>query len=135
MEYTTALFGVGLITFLLMFIEVNFTYASQGFAFGWSSDRDPGAVFSPLAQRIKNAYNNQIESTAYTVPVLAAAAIVGLESSSAETAAMILVIGRAIYGPLYYTGIPGARLVGFGMATLSTLFIAYKLLTFGLVPL
>lgn len=125
MEYTTALYSIGLITFVLLFIEVNFTYATQGFSYGWSSNRGKDAVFTPLAQRISSAYNNQVQSAAYSVPVFAAAAFTGLESSSAETATLIFVIGRAIYGPLYYIGIGNLRLVGFGMATLSMLYILY----------
>ncbi len=133
MEYTTALFFIGLITFVLLFVEVNFTYATQGFAYGWSNNRDPSATFSPLAQHIKNAYNNQVESAAYSVPVFAAAALTGLENSGAEIAALIYVIGRAIYGPLYYTGLPGARLVGFGMGSLSMIYIIFALVTSGLI--
>lgn len=133
MEYTSALYAVGLITFVLLLIEINFTYATQGFAFGWSSNRDPSAEFSPLAQRIRNAYNNQVESAAYSVPVFAAAIFTGLESSSAETAALIYVIGRAIYAPLYYVGWAGARLIGFGMGSLSMIYILYVLGTSGLV--
>jgi len=133
MEYTTALFSIGIITFVLLFVEVNFTYATQGFEYGWSNNRNPDATFSPLAKRIANAYNNQVESAAYSVPIFAAAAFLGLENSGAETAALIYVIGRAIYGPLYYTGIPGARLVGFGLGSLSMIYIIYALLTSGLL--
>lgn len=133
MEYTTALYSIGLITFALMFIEINFTYATQGFAFGWSSNRSTTVEYSALALRIRNAYNNQVESVTYSVPVFATAALVGLESSGAETAALIFVIGRAIYGPLYYIGIGGLRLIGFGMGTLSILYISYVLATSGLV--
>ena len=133
MEFTTALYSIGLITFVLMFIEINFTYATQGFAFGWSSNRSASVEYSPLALRVKNAYNNQVESAAYSVPIFATAALVGLESSSAETAALIHVVGRAIYGPLYYVGTGGLRLIGFGMGSLSIIFILYKLATSGLV--
>lgn len=123
MEFTTALLSLGVISFVMLAVEVNFTYATQGLSFGWSANR-PEVTLSPLAQRIKNAYGNQVESISYTVPVLAAAALMGLEHSGAQTAALILVLGRAIYGPLYYTGIPYARLLGFGMGSLSTLYIA-----------
>ena len=116
-----------------MFIEVNFTYATQGFKYGWSSNRDPSVEFTPLAKRVSNAYNNQIESAAYSVPVFAAAALTGLESTGAETAALIYVIGRAIYGPLYYLGFAGLRLIGFGMGSLSMIYILYKLGTSGLI--
>ena len=127
MEYTTALFSIGLITFVLLFVEINFTYATQGFKYGWSSNRGAKAEFSPLALRIRNAYNNQVESAAYSVPVFATAALTGLESSGAETAALIYVIGRAIYGPLYYLGNAGLRLVGFGMGSLSMIYILFVL--------
>ncbi len=122
MEFTTALFSLGLITVLMLNVEVLYTYATQGLGFGMASNR-PKVEFSALAQRIKNAYGNQVESMTYTMPVLAAAALSGLEHSGAETAALVLVLGRAIYGPLYYSGIPYARLVGFGMATLSTIYL------------
>jgi uncharacterized MAPEG superfamily protein len=132
-EYTTVLFAIGLITFVLMFIEINFTYATQGFSYGWSSNRKSPAEFSPLAKRIQNAYNNQVESAAYSVPVFAAAAFTGLESSGAETAALIYVIGRAIYGPLYYLGYANLRLIGFGMGSLSMIYILYTLGMSGLI--
>jgi len=127
MDFTTAILSLGVISILLLIVEVNFTYATQGTSFGWSNNR-PDVAYSPLAQRIKNAYGNQVESISYTVPILAAAALTGLEHSGAETAALLMVIGRAIYGPLYISGIPYARLVGFGMATLSSLYIAGILL-------
>ncbi len=133
MEFTTALYAIGLITFILLFVEINFTYATQGFAFGWSNNRDPNATFSPLAQRIKSAYSNQVESAAYSVPVMAAAAFSGLESSGAQTAALIYVIGRAIYAPLYYTGIPYVRLIGFLMGSVSMIYILFALGTSGLI--
>lgn len=133
MEFTTALYAIGLITLILLFVEVNFTYATQGFAYGWSDNRDPNVTFSPLAMRIKNSYNNQVESAAYSVPVLGAAALTGLEHSGAQIAALIYVIGRAIYGPLYISGIPGARLIGFGMGSLSMIYILFVLGTSGLI--
>ena len=133
MEYTTALFCIGLITFVLLLVEVNFLYATQGLAFGWSSNRGADVEYSPLAKRISNAYNNQVESAAYSVPVFATAAFTGLEHSGAETAALIYVIGRAIYGPLYYWGVGNLRLVGFGMGSLSMIYILYVIATSGLV--
>lgn len=128
MEYVTAIYALGAISFVLLLIEVNYTYASQGTDFGWSANR-PEVTLSPLGQRIKNAYGNQVESIAYTLPVLAAAALSDAEIVGGTTAALIMVIGRAIYGPLYISGIPYARLVGFGMGTLSA---AYLLVTLAL---
>lgn len=128
MDYVTAIYALGLVSFVLLLIEVNYTYASQGTAFGWSANR-PEVSLTPIGQRIKNAYNNQIESISYTVPVLAAAALSDAEIAGGTTAALVMVLGRALYGPLYISGIPYARLVGFGMGTLSS---AYLLITLGL---
>lgn len=133
MEFTTALYFIGLITIVLLIIEVNFTYATQGFAYGFSSNRSAEAKFSPLALRIRNAYNNQVQSAAYSVPVFAAMAMTGFEHPGAQTAALIFVIGRAIYGPLYYLGVANLRLVGFGMAALSMVYMLYVFGTSGLL--
>lgn len=128
MSYETALIYFGVLTLVLLMIEIMFTYATQGFAYGFSSNRNPQTTFSELAMRIKNAYKNQVESAAYVVPVLVVAAISGLENDNAEMAALLIVLGRVIFAALYYLGTPFARLIGFGMTTFSTFFIAYTLL-------
>lgn len=133
MSFTSALVYFGLITVAMLFVEIMFTYATQGFAFGLSSDRGASTEYSKLALRIKRAYQNQIESAAYAVPVLVAAAVLGLKDSNAELAALVLVSGRALFAVLYYSGIPLVRLIGFGMGTLSTLYIVYALMSSGLV--
>lgn len=127
MEFITALYTIGLLTFVLLLIEINYTYATQGVAYGWSSNRGTEATFSPLALRIKSAYNNQVESTAYAVPIFAVAAFTGLEGGGVEIATLIYVIGRVIYAPLYYLGTANLRLVGFGMGMLSMMYILFVL--------
>jgi uncharacterized MAPEG superfamily protein len=74
-----------------------------------------------------------VESAAYSVPIFATTAFVGLESSGAETGTLIYVIDRAIYGPLYYLGKAGLRLIAFGMGSLSMIYILYALGTSGLI--
>ena len=132
MVYITSLVLFGLLTVVLLFIEIQFTYLKQGFSFGFSSNRSTTLEFSPLARRIKNTYQNQVEAAAYAVPILAAAALSGLESSSAEMAAYAFVLGRAAFAVLYYTGIPFARVPAFAAAVLSIVYIAYSLLASGL---
>lgn len=127
MEFTTALYSIGLLTFVLLFVEINFTYATQGFAYGWSSNRSQDVTFSPLAKRISNAYNNQVESAAYSVPIFAMAALTGVESAGAETAALIYVLGRVIYAVLYYVGTAGLRLIGFLLGSLSMVYILFHI--------
>ena len=121
MDFTTAILCIGLISIIMLVIEVNYTYASQGTAYGWSANR-PSVEISPLGQRIKNAYSNQVESISYTLPALAGGAIMDIDHADAHTAALIIVLGRAIFGPLYYSGVPYGRLVGFGMGTVGSIY-------------
>lgn len=133
MTFTVALLSFAILTMILLANQIFFTYATQGFGYGWSSNRKNEVSFSPLAKRISNAYDNQVASAAYIVPVLAVAAIVGLQDPAAQTAALLVVIGRAAFSVLYYTGIPFVRLLGFLLANLSTLFILYSIFTSGLI--
>ncbi|MEM8750735.1 MAG: MAPEG family protein [Pseudomonadota bacterium] len=131
MAFTTALICFGLITLVMLFIEIMTTYATQGFAFGFSSNRKVVDHYGPVALRVRRAYQNQIESAAYGLPVLAAAAVTGLQSPGAQTAALLFVVGRAAFAVLYYSGIPFIRIPAFAMGTLSTLYIAYVMLSGG----
>ena len=133
MAYTTALIMFGALTLLLLGIEIMFTYATKGFGYGFSSNRSATNDRGPLALRIQRAYQNQIESAAYGVPILIVAAITGLENSSAETAALIFVLGRAAFAVLYLTGIPFIRVPAFVMGTFSAAYIAYVLFSTGLI--
>ncbi len=127
MTFIAALTAFGIITLMMLGLEIMTTYATQGFSFGFSSNR--GEIERPpLAKRIARAYQNQIESAAYGVPVLAAAAISNLQFDGAETAAMLFVIGRAAYALLYYSGVSFIRVPAFVLGTLSTFYIAYGLL-------
>jgi uncharacterized MAPEG superfamily protein len=83
-------------------------YATQGFSYGFSANRR-SIERSPLALRIQRAYQNQIESAANGVPVLAAAAISGLQGSGVETAALLFVVGRTAFAVLYYSGVTFIR--------------------------
>lgn len=132
MTFTTALALFSVLTLIMLGIEIMFTYATQGFGYGFSANRAE-VELSALALRIKRAYQNQIESAAYGVPVLAAAAMTGLESGSAQTAALIFVIGRAAFAVLYYSGIAFVRVPAFVMGSFSSLYIAYALFAAGLL--
>jgi len=69
----------------------------------------------------------------FGLPVLAAATVTGLENGNAETAALLFVVGRAAYAVLYYSGVSFIRVPAFALGTLSTLYIAYVLLSSGVV--
>ncbi|PCJ10662.1 MAG: hypothetical protein COB16_01355 [Rhodobacteraceae bacterium] len=130
MSVITALVLFGLLTLILLGTEIMFTYATQGVAYGFSANRGP-VERSPLGLRIQRAYQNQVESAAYGVPILAAAAIAGLQGPGVEIAALSFVIGRVAFAVLYYTGITFVRVPAFLMGTLSTLYIAYALVKMG----
>ena len=129
MAFTTALILFGLLTLIMLGIEITTTYITQGFGYGFSSNRSAAIERPPMALRIQRAYQNQVESAAYGVPVLAAAAVIGVQSASAETAALLFVVGRAAFAVLYYSGVPFIRVPAFGLSTLSTLYIAYVILS------
>lgn len=131
MSFITALVLFSLLTVIMLGFEILYTYATQGFGYGFSANREAIAR-SPLALRIQRAYQNQVESAAYIVPVLAAAALTGLEGAGAQMAALILIIGRTAFAVLYYSGIPFIRVPAFVMGTFSVLYIAYALLASGM---
>ncbi|GLQ17561.1 MAPEG family protein [Maritalea porphyrae] len=133
MTFTAALIAFTLLTMILLANQIFFTYATQGFGYGFSSNRNADVQQSALAIRIANTFRNQTESAAYIVPVLAVAAIIGLDSSSAQFAATLIIIGRALFSVLYYTGLPFARVPAFGLANLSTLYIVFEIFQSGLL--
>jgi len=124
MTPTTALIAFALITMAAITVEILYTYATQGVGFGFSSNR-PHVDKTPLGLRIERAYRNQIEAAAYIVPILAAAALIGLNTPAAQTSAFIIIAGRAAFVLLYYTGIPFVRILGFSAASLGSVYLAY----------
>ncbi|MEM1378738.1 MAG: MAPEG family protein, partial [Pseudomonadota bacterium] len=75
------------------------------------------------AKRISRVYANQVEASSYMVPILAAAAFVGLATPLAETAALVLVLGRVWFVVFYYIGLPFVRIIGFLGGSLGTLIL------------
>ena len=131
MTLITSLISFGLLTLAMVGFEIFFTYATQGFAFGFSSNRKP-VDLSAFATRMKRALQNQTEAASYGVPIIAAAAFAGL-TGGVETAAMLFVAGRTAFVLLYYTGITFVRVPAFLVSTLSIAYIAYVLFTTAMV--
>lgn len=127
MAPATALVVFALITMAAVTVEILYTYATQGIAFGFSSNR-PVVEKTRLGLRIQRAYQNQAESAAYIVPILAAAALLGLESTAVQVTAAIIVIGRGAFILLYDTGIPFIRILGFTAGSLGSLHLAILVL-------
>ena len=101
----------GALTLLMLGLEVFYTYATQGFGYGFSANR------------------GTVERLPMACPFWPAAAISGLQGSGAEMAAMLFVAGRAVFALLYYTGISFIRVPAFLVGTLSILYIVYGLVT------
>jgi uncharacterized MAPEG superfamily protein len=76
---------------------------------------------SGLALRIERTARNRVEAAAYVVPSLGGAALMGPSGPGVQTAAMLVVLARAAFCGLYYTGIPVIRVLGFLTVSLSQL--------------
>ena len=122
-----ALAAYTLITIAILGSEITYTYANQGFGYGFSSNRSTPEL-SPFGQRLKRSLQNHVESAAYVVPALAGAALLGLEGSGVGVAALLIVVGRVLFPLLYLSGIPFIRVPAFGLATVSSLYLAIVVL-------
>ncbi len=125
MSFELALVAFALVTMTALTIEIAYAYISQGFGYGFSSNRpivDRGA----LGLRIQRAYQNQVESAAYIVPVLAGSVFLGVTGDGPALAAAIIVFGRAAFVFLYYTGIHFIRIIGFTCGSLGSLYLAFQ---------
>ncbi|WP_299616009.1 MAPEG family protein [uncultured Tateyamaria sp.] len=127
MSFETALIAFGIITLLAVGLEIMFTYATQGFAYGFSSNRPP-VQKSPLGLRIQRAYQNQVESAAYIVPLLVAGHLADMGGDTVEMVTLIIIVGRALFMVLYYVGIPFLRVIGFVGGSMGCATLAYLLL-------
>ncbi len=122
-----ALAAFAIITLVIIGTEIFYTYATQGFGYGFSSNRGT-AELSPFGQRLKRSLQNHVESAIYVVPALAGAALLGLDGGGISLAALLVIVGRVLFPLLYLTGIPFIRVPAFGLATVSSLYIAVVVL-------
>ncbi|MEL7546117.1 MAG: MAPEG family protein [Pseudomonadota bacterium] len=126
MTFTAALIAFAAITFFAISMEIFVTYANQGFGFGFSSNR-PSVEKGPFALRVERTYRNQIESAAYIVPIFVVGAITSLDGPYVALATLLVIIGRAAFVLLYYTGIPFIRIPAFSLASFGTLYLGILL--------
>ena len=127
MSFETAIAVYALITLALLGSEISYTYATQGFGFGFSSNR-PEIQKSPLGRRIANTFRNHAESASYILPALILGALSGIQTPGLQTAALVIVLGRAIFAVLYYSGLPLARVFGFVMGSFGSLYVILTIL-------
>ncbi len=131
MSFLTILLLVALLTIAVVFVEVMYTYAFYGFGYGWSSNRVEPKPRGRFGLRIQRTLQNQVEATAYSVPVLTVAAISGLDSGLALTAGVVHIIARAVFVALYFAGVPFFRALAWVVGWMSIAVIGYVLVTSG----
>jgi uncharacterized MAPEG superfamily protein len=124
----TALAAFALTSIAMIGFEIMYTYATQGFGFGFSANR-PKVVLSPFAIRVKRALRNQTESAMYIVPLIVAVHLLGLTGSEISLALTLIVFGRMAFVLLYYTGITFIRVPAFVCATLPSVYLGVMVLT------
>ena len=122
MDLTTALIWFGLITVVVLTLDIWFTYLTKGFGYGFSSNRS-GGERTGLGLRLQRSLQNQMESAAYVVPALGAGIFLGLDGQGVQIAALLIVLGRAAFLPLYWTGVPFIRVPAFAVAILGSVYI------------
>lgn len=127
MTFELALVCFALVTMTALTIEIMYAYISQGFVYGFSSNR-PAIERGAFGLRIQRAYQNQVESAAYIVPVLVGSSFLGVTGDGPALAAAVIVFGRAAFVLLYYTGIPFIRILGFTCGSLGSLYLAVRCL-------
>ena len=101
MSFEIALVAFAFVTLIYLLVELAFTYR-----FFWARLRlviqSNQRQVLPIGRRIENTFQNQVESATIDRPVLAAAAITGLEHQGAELAAAIVIGARALFGPILH---------------------------------
>ncbi|MEM7489509.1 MAG: MAPEG family protein [Pseudomonadota bacterium] len=127
MTATAALILYALTSMTALTVEIVYAYATRGFGYGFSSNR-PAIERTRLGLRLERAWRNQVESAAYVLPVLTAAAATGVSGPGVPLALTAIVAGRAAFVLLYYTGLPFARILGFSAASLGSLYLAVTML-------
>ena len=124
----SALLVFGLLTFATIGFEIMYTYATQGLGFGFSSQR-PVIEKTGFALRVERVYRNQVESASYIVPALAGVALMGVSGAAVTTTCLIIVLGRAGFIVMFYTGLPFLRVPFFVMGSFGSLVLIYLALT------
>ncbi|WP_049833583.1 MAPEG family protein [Octadecabacter temperatus] len=124
----TALAAFALMSIAMIGFEIMYTYATQGFGYGFSANR-PNVTFSPFAIRVKRALQNQTESAMYIVPLIAAVQLLGLTGNGISLALALIIFGRMAFVALYYTGIPFIRVPAFVCGTVPSIYLAIMVLT------
>jgi uncharacterized MAPEG superfamily protein len=119
----TALAAFALTSIAMIGFEIMYTYATQGFSFGFSANR-PNVTLSPFAIRVKRALQNQTESAMYIVPLIAAVQFLELTGGGVTLALSLIVFGRMAFVALYYTGITFIRVPAFVCGTVPSIYLA-----------
>lgn len=130
----TALAAFALTSIAMIGFEIMYTYATQGFGFGFSANR-PNVELSPFGIRVKRALQNQTESAMYIVPLIVAVHLLGLTGGNISLALTLIVFGRMAFAVLYYTGVTFIRVPAFVCGTFPSVYLAIIILMSGGIAL
>ena len=113
-ELTTVVW-LAVILLVLTFIQGGLVPVTHGLKWGFGSrdePRDPTA----LQLRIKRTIANHIEAMLIYVPIVLVAAAMGISNDGTQLGAMLFLIGRVLFVPLYLFGVPVLRSAAYGLA-------------------
>lgn len=115
--------------FVHLFAQSLSTTASVGLSYG-AGARDEGKEPSGvLPGRFKRALLNFSETYPVFIGLALALAVTGKSGGIAATGAVIWIIGRVVYLPLYALGIPYIRTLAWGVAIVGLIMMLIRLMS------
>ena len=114
--------------FVHLFAQAFTTTASVGLSYG-AGARDEGKDPGVLPSRLKRALMNYNETFPVYVALALTLAVTGKSGGIAATGALLWIIGRVIYLPLYATGVPYLRTAAWGVAIVGLLMMLVRLMS------
>lgn len=119
------LFYLGVMTFVLVFIQGMQVPLNFGFKWGLGNrdePREPTAFMGRIARTI----DNQIQALTMAVPVLTALILFPeAQSSTTQTGAWLLLFGRLGFAVSYLVGIPYLRSLIWGIGVFGWMMLSY----------
>lgn len=114
-----------LILFLLLGYQGALVPMNQGFAWGLGS-RDAPIDKTALQNRAGRTIANHIEGMLLFVPLVMVIEMVGLASGLTSLGAVLYLVGRALFAPLYLLGVAYLRSLMWGVSVVGVLLMGWE---------
>lgn len=119
------LFYLGLMTFVLVFIQGMQVPLNYGFKWGLGN-RDEPREPTAFMGRIARTLDNQLQALAMAIPILVALVLFPeAQSSITQTGAWVLLIGRLGFALSYLVGVPYLRSLIWGVGLFGWMMLVY----------